>query len=352
MSASISVKTRKRLWLKSGGVCAFPGCYRELLENASADEDTIVGIECHIVSQQDSTTVARSVSSLSQKDRHEYSHLISDRHGFANLVIMCANHSAIIDDPAGGYSVTDVAQMKRDHEASIARGRSDDEKLQDEIMLRYAEIVDGWAERVRLSEWGSWIGGIFGDGHPRMSVDDFKRLEATRRWIYLRVWPREFADLEDAFKNFQRVAQDMQLVFDAFPHEHLRNMGWIGPTRFYNDPMWQSSGITQSRLEELYGWVAYLLEDYALELTRAANVICELVRRRIDPRFRVDEGVIAFDSGPYMDMRFRVHRPEYAVESGSLPYEGFSEFVTKRGERDECRDKSPVPDELAGSLPF
>src|SRR6266487_3155665 len=109
MAASISVRTRKRLWLRSGGLCSFPGCDDPLLESIEgADDDTIVGIECHIVAQEDSPSVARSVSALTPAEREEFAHLVEDRHGFANLVLMCARHSIVIDDPQAGFDVARV----------------------------------------------------------------------------------------------------------------------------------------------------------------------------------------------------------------------------------------------------
>jgi hypothetical protein len=44
------------------------------------DEDTIAGIECHIVAQEDSPSVARSVSVFNPAEIEEYTHLIEDRH--------------------------------------------------------------------------------------------------------------------------------------------------------------------------------------------------------------------------------------------------------------------------------
>lgn len=96
---SISVRTRKRLWMRSRGRCAFPRCTGSLLEPIQgADEDTIVGIECHIVAREDDPTVARSVSSLTPTELREFAELITDRRGYSNLVLMCPRHSLVIDD--------------------------------------------------------------------------------------------------------------------------------------------------------------------------------------------------------------------------------------------------------------
>jgi hypothetical protein len=51
--------------------------------------------------------------------------LIEWRHSYENLVIMCSAHSTVIDDPAQGYTIEQVVEIKRAHEkrrtASAAR---------------------------------------------------------------------------------------------------------------------------------------------------------------------------------------------------------------------------------------
>jgi hypothetical protein len=353
--AGISVRTRKRLWLRSGGRCAFPGCDALLLEpTEGGDDDTIVGVECHIVSQQDSPTVARSESSLTPEERVRFAGLVEDRHGYANLVLMCANHSAVIDNPQAGYDVARVVDIKREHEATVDAGRSSADRRAGDLLLRNAAIVDGWEARVVLDEWQRWLGPVFGDGHPRMDREDFDRLSETRRWMFSRVWPGTEPLLEEAFENFRHVAQDLQLVFEQYPHEVLAEQGVVAPQRFYNDPGWVRRVGDHQRLDEMYEWYAYLLEDLALELTRAANLVCEAVRRTIDPRYRLDEGLVTLESGPYMDFMTRLHRPRYAAADGWSPYPGLRRFVTERSGRDEYRDSGDPPEglQLPGESPF
>jgi hypothetical protein len=292
MSAGISVRTRKRLWVRSGGRCAFPDCDEHLLEPIEgAEEDTIVGIECHIVAQQDSPTIARSESSLSAEEHEHFADLVQDRHGFANLVLMCPRHSSVIDNPRAGYDVGRVIKMKQIHEAAIAVERSPDQKRRDNLELRQAAIVDEWERRIGLDDWQSRYGEIFGDGHPCMRSEYFDELTETRLWMFSRVWPAPGSSLEQAFENFRFVAQDLQLVFARYPHEHLARRGVVAVARFYNDANW-GARFDHHVLDGMYEWYANLLEDLALELTRAANLLCEAVRQTIDPRYRLEEGLV------------------------------------------------------------
>lgn len=121
-SETILDKTRKRLWARSGNRCAFPECEQRLVEpTADRTDDTIVGVECHIVAQKDNPTVARSVSLLTDAEKKLYAHLIEDRHSFENLVLMCGNHSTVIDHVATGYAVAAVLAIKEEHETRIAQ---------------------------------------------------------------------------------------------------------------------------------------------------------------------------------------------------------------------------------------
>lgn len=335
--------------MRSGGRCAFPDCGQDLLEPIEgADEDTIVGIECHIVAREDSPAVARSVSSLTAAEQQEFAGLIADRHGYANLVLMCARHSLVIDDPraGAGFDVARVVEIKREHEAAMDAVRSESQRRADDLVLRYAAIVDDWERRVGLDEWQLRYGRIFGDGHPEMRKEHLEQLSEARRWMFSRVWPGTKLILEQAFENFRYVAQDLQLTFKQYPHEMLAQQGVVAPMRFYNDSGWQRQVGDQRRLDRMYEWYANLLEDLALELTRAANLVCEAVRQSIDARYRLEEGVLVLESGPYMDFTTRLHRPMYQHADGWSPYPGLRPFLATREKRDEYRGTGELPEGL------
>ena len=49
---SISLKTHKMLWGRSGNRCAFPDCQKELVMDATEiDDESLIGEECHIISK-------------------------------------------------------------------------------------------------------------------------------------------------------------------------------------------------------------------------------------------------------------------------------------------------------------
>jgi hypothetical protein len=77
-----------------------------------------------------------------------------------------------------------------------------------------------------------------------------------------------------------------------------------------------------------------LIEDLAVELTRAVNLVCEAVRQTIDPQFRIEEGIVLLVSGMYMDFSFMTHRLTYLASSGWAPYPGLEAFLEARTTRD------------------
>jgi hypothetical protein len=123
MAGELTVKDRKRLWTRGGDACAYTGCEERLLHPAprAQQADTVIGEECHIIARQDNPGVARSLSSLTEEEETRWAELIENRHGYPNRVLMCKVHARVIDDPAQGFTVAQVVEMKQVHEAEVER---------------------------------------------------------------------------------------------------------------------------------------------------------------------------------------------------------------------------------------
>jgi hypothetical protein len=77
------------------------------------------------------------------------------------------------------------------------------------------------------------------------------------------------------------------------------------------------------------------VEDLMLELTRAANYVCDMVREYLFPSFRLKEGVLLVETGPFMDFKHRIYRAEYrGPEKTEMPYPGLETFKKVRHTRD------------------
>jgi hypothetical protein len=120
---TITDTIRRHLWWRAGRACAFPDCEHELFQKGDTDDEVYVGHECHIVAQKDDIRIARSVPTLTDDEKVRWAHLIEDRHGIDNLVLMCQTHSKLIDTVAAGYRVAAVVEIKLAHENAVAAGK-------------------------------------------------------------------------------------------------------------------------------------------------------------------------------------------------------------------------------------
>jgi hypothetical protein len=91
--------TVKRLFARSGNRCAYPKCTVEIIH-----EESIVGEICHIK------------AASPNGPRYDPHQSAADRHGYDNLLLLCANHHTVIDDDPEAYTVERLIKMKADHE--------------------------------------------------------------------------------------------------------------------------------------------------------------------------------------------------------------------------------------------
>src|SRR3954454_4601166 len=146
----ISLKTHKRLWTNAGNVCAFPDCeQRLLLPTEGEGDEVVVGKECHIVAQGDAGP--RASSTLTAEVAAQFRHLVEDRDGYANLILLCGVHHDVIDGDESAYTVERLVRMKEEHERTVDEDRSPQRRHVDELEIRYAAIVDEWARMIDIN---------------------------------------------------------------------------------------------------------------------------------------------------------------------------------------------------------
>ena len=98
--------TTKFIWVKAGGMCAFPGCRHDLVQSAAGpDTDALLGEVAHIVGRSE---VAGP--------RAEAPVPGGDRNGVANLLLLCPTHHEVVDRQVQTYTVERLVAMKADHE--------------------------------------------------------------------------------------------------------------------------------------------------------------------------------------------------------------------------------------------
>jgi len=165
---SISVKTRKMLWGRSGNICAMPECRLELfVDETVTDDNSLIGEECHIIAQKPDSP--RGDSSYPEEKLDCYN----------NLILLCANHHKIVDDQPNKYTVEFLKQLKIEHENWVQESLRDyDQKQQREEEI-YAHYMDEWVERTHLDEWKPWSSWILSHGQPQLSVSLSNELYQT-----------------------------------------------------------------------------------------------------------------------------------------------------------------------------
>lgn len=315
----ISLKTHKMLWGRLGNHCAMPDCRKELVMDATeTDDESLIGEECHIISRSPDGPRRNADFPEEKLDKYE------------NLILLCRIHHKIIDDQPNTYTVEYLKQIKVAHEKWVRESLSgyDSQKQKDEEL--YASYVETWLELAHVENWKGWSFDILTNDLPQLRVYVDKDLSNLREWIFSRIWPKRYPELEDAFENFRRVLQDFQNTFHKYSEESGNTL-WT--RKFYHIDEWNEKKY--ERLSREYLFHVKLVEDLLLELTRAANYICDKVRQFIDPTFRLKEGIIIVESGPYMFMSWRQHRAEYrGKERVRIPYPGLDQFKRHRVNRD------------------
>lgn len=219
--------------------------------------------------------------------------------------------------------------MKWEHEQWVRDSLQDynDRKQRDAEV--YATYIDEWAKRVELDEWTAWSSNFMSSGQPSIQSEKERSLAETARWTFGRVWPGRYPELEASFDNFCRVLNDLLQVFRSNMEERGERL-W---TRKIYQNAW---GAERDRLHRQFEFHVDLVEDLMLELTRAANFVCDRVREFLDPTFRIDEGLVMAQSGPYVIDEWHLHRVRYrGDERVAEPYPGLARFKVERKERDK-----------------
>jgi len=316
----IELKTAKMLWGRAAQRCSI--CKQELIEDATeTDDESIVGDMCHIVGRHPNGP--RGESPLPEASRDKY----------GNLILLCKVHHKIVDDQPNAYTVAELQELKADHESWVRESLStyDPQKQRDEET--YAGYIDRWAQMSDLDHWMDWSFGIFADGQPALRICQDKALSDLGLWLLSRIWSGRYPPLEAAFDNYRQVLDDFLALFHQYA-EDLRDDGEELTTRkFYKIPQWDP--VRYHRLTAQYDFHTDLVCDLFLELTRAANYVCDKVREFIQPSYRVKQGALLIREGLGMDLKTTIYRIEYEETERTLhPYPGLKVFREIRTTRD------------------
>jgi len=310
------------LWGRAAGRCCMTECRTQLVMDATeTDDPTLIGEECHIIAN--SPAGPRGDEDLPSEKRDLYD----------NLILLCRNHHKIVDDNPLLYSSNRLREIKRIHESWVQANVDSYNASRQRDDEYYASIVERWERDCQVDNWEAWSSWMLGGGQPRMDPELDKSLFEFRRWIFGRVWPGRHLPLERAFQTFRVVLQDLQEIF----REHVddgKSDRTLVTKKFYKLDRWDEK-LYHKLLKEFEDHVD-LVQDLVLELSRAANWICDEIRNHLISSYRLTEGRIVIQYGPTLDFQTHWRIPRYSAEElkSEIPYPGLEAFKSERVSRD------------------
>jgi hypothetical protein len=231
-------ETLRELFLRSGNMCAFPGC-SQLMLNAQGD---FVGQLCHIEAAEDGGE--RFNETMTNEDRRQAS----------NLMLMCYPHHVETND-LNEFKVPRLKQIKADHERRFSHpDRAILSTLKDYTKLEEPTYAVNLRRINRVLAWG------LSDEEIQDAVDDLRR--------YLRTFIKVPAEI----RNFVGKVAERTRLMDGLPTVHRATRHSCPSIRF--DDLESAFQISRSSLVGLerqlasyqLGYMSEIPDDYGNDL--------------------------------------------------------------------------------------
>jgi hypothetical protein len=166
------------LFAVSHNRCAFPSCDTPLVDKQSGK---VTGRICHIRGR--STNGPRYDPQQSEVDRH----------GFANLLLMCPVHHDVVDKDVDAYSVQRLTKIKAEHETGIADNPQASDEVAEQLINNSENVQVQWqssgAHSVNyqagrdlvlgssLADIRTIAIGVFHENFPRLQAEAAREVE-------------------------------------------------------------------------------------------------------------------------------------------------------------------------------
>lgn len=226
---SITDKTRKVLWGRSGNLCAF--CKAKLVIDASElDRESVVGDECHINSgalggpRHDPTIAPGAIDDLT------------------NLILLCRVHHKLVDDQPETFDAEALRQIKANHEDWVRKRLAGSDSPEPVRIVRDAAEIPKHLVSVSsakaLLDLASGCHGRYDDYPEDLSESELdcvgSFLQNLTDWVDLGLdEPSERIIAQKSLaENLAEVDQVGLRVFAARERQQLR--GGIGPPSSFN----------------------------------------------------------------------------------------------------------------------
>ena len=231
-----------------------PDCRVSLVAESSGERQSrnaLIGENCHIVATK--TKGPRGESVLSKADRDRYS----------NLILLCKNHHAAIDQNPADWPVELLHMVKSDHELWVeTQLKSAQLSKSDEW---YIALVESATKNLKLNFWDEIcdhaIRGLLWSEFVEGSSD-------FGTAVFRGVWPEEKMELEKAIKNLservdQYVNHFLSLAYLRQDRVWVEDKRWKRKWRNDYEEYAQRSEIWQQTSTNLLSNVVVALNEYA-----------------------------------------------------------------------------------------
>ncbi len=233
--------------------------------------------------------------------------------------------------------------MKNKHEDSVRESLSGDDIAKSRDDVTYAEYIERWESDCQLDYWPAWTSYLLSADAPRTDTAHRDRLAHFNMYLLNRVWPHRYTDLEQAFKMFGCVLNDLLREFGRHSICQGENDEMVITEKFYKTSGWLEQEEFR-RSVDAYEFHTDVIRDLTLELTRAANYVCDLVRQHLSPAYRLQEGRLTVSLGPFSDLSILTFVPEYSPqERDGIPYDSLQHFLENRMNRDYAAGSGTEP---------
>jgi len=181
----------------------------------------------------------------------------------------------------------------------------------------WPDIIAEWARQADLDHWHSWASNAFA-GIPHVQAERIYALVELCNWLLGRVWPSTHPELRAAFDNFSAVALDLVDYVRSRGDRYPWDEWFTIPNHAKKLDRWDPAEYRRLHAEQEAQ--EDVVRDLAFELTRAANLVCDMVRSTCDPSFRQTQGALLVYVGV-------PERPEYGPdERTGRAYPGLRQF--------------------------
>ena len=227
----------------------------------------------------------------------------------------------------------------------------------DTTRMQWLEIAMEVSARLNLAHWDFAIGGLARTSYALPS-SVHGRLHDFGAWLLSRNLPAGQPELRLALDVVQSVVVDLLTTFNKYTEVVHAGADdpWIRVHKWYS-----AGGFNPNydRDVRAYSTHVNLLFNLTLELTRAVQWFCDVVRRDLDPTFRFSEGALVVEAGPFADGDTWILRPSYEAEGVPLdraPYTTVEAFQhAERFRPDSLEETAPSQDDAAtrgGAFPI